>query len=211
MTTPRSVTTTRNAKLALGAVLAMAAVLVVLRVQTTRAQAAPPQQNSGSGFLGAWCAQGDPTKQCSISSNGVFLTFTNESGSTATGQLAGTSQNRVTADDWNFVQGTLSSDGSRIDWSNGTFWARCSSGGGGGRRTPNVDGTWYRSGNRSQACYIRQRRQSLQLSNESGQKGSGSLDRRGHLTTNWSGTQVSGTLSKDGNTIYWNNGTSWTR
>ena len=106
-------------------------------------------------------------------------------------------------------EGTLSGDGRRIDWSNGTYWTRCS--GGGGHHTPNLDGTWYRGGDRSQRCNIRQRKNSIQLRNESGQAATGSIDRRGRVTTNWSGTQITGTLSSDGNTINWDNGTSWSR
>jgi hypothetical protein len=176
-------------------------------------QASPPQNPwQPSGFQGAWCAQGDPAKQCSITGNGAFLTFTNEQGSTSTGHFVGMSQNVVSADQWQFVQGTLSPDATRINWSNGTFWARCTSGGGGGgRHIPNVDGTWFRGGDRSKSCYIRQRRRNLSLTNEGGQTGSGRTDGRWHLTTNWSGTQVNGTISRDGDTIYWDNGTSWTR
>jgi hypothetical protein len=125
-----------------------------------------------SGFQGAWCAQGDPAKQCSITGNGAFLTFTNESGSTSTGHFVGMDQNTVSADQWQFVQGTLTPDASRINWSNGTFWARCASGGGGGgRHVPNVDGTWFRGGDRSKSCYIRQRKRNLSLTNEGGQTG----------------------------------------
>jgi hypothetical protein len=125
----------------------------------------------------------------------------------------GMAQNIVSADEWNFVQGTLSGDGGTINWSNGTYWARCpgSGGGGGGHRTPNLDGTWYRGGDRSQRCSIRQRRRNLQLRNESGQTATGSIDGRGRVSTNWSGTQINGTISPDGNTIHWNNGTSWSR
>jgi|SRR6185369_2799432 len=46
---------------------------------------------------------------------------------------------------------------------------------------------------------------------KAGRAGIGSVDRRGHGTTYWSGTQIGGTLSPDGNTIYWDNGTSWSR
>jgi len=49
------------------------------------------------------------------------------------------------------------------------------------------------------------------VTNEGGQTGSGRTDGRWHLTSNWSGTQVNGTISRDGDTIYWDNGTSWTR
>ena len=162
-----------------------------------------------SGFLGDWCAQGDRTKHCSVSGNGVFLTFTNENGDSSTGRFVGMSQNVVSADQWNFVQGTLSGDGRTINWSKGTYWTRCS--GGGGHRTLNLDGIWYPGGERSQRCNVRQRKTKLQLHNESGQSATGSVDWRGHVTTYWSGAQISGTISSDGNTIYWDNGTSWSR
>lgn len=201
----------RNTTVVAIAALSIALAITGFRLETNRAlAAAPPQGPMGnSALLGAWCAQGDPTKHCSVSGNGVFLNFTNENGDTSTGHFVGMSQNVVSADQWNFVQGTLSGDGRTINWSNGTYWTRCS--GGGGRRTPNLDGTWYRGGDRSQSCNIRQRKGNLQLRNESGQSASGSVDRRGHVTTNWSGTQIGGTLSPDGNTIYWDNGTSWSR
>jgi hypothetical protein len=139
---------------AIGA-LSIAVAIAGFQLETTRALAVPAPQGpmGNSAFLGAWCAQGDPTK--------------------------------------------------------GTYWTRCS--GGGGHRTPNLDRTWYRGGDRSQSCNIRQRKRNLQLRNESGQSATGSVDRRGHVTTYWSGTQIGGTLSPDGDTIYWDNGTSWSR
>jgi hypothetical protein len=87
---------------------------------------------------------------------------------------------------------------------------RCGSSGGSGRR-PNLDGTWYRDGNRSQACSIRQKKGNLRLKNESGQTATGSFDDPHHITTTWSGQQIGGTISPDGNTINWDNGTSWSR
>jgi hypothetical protein len=129
------------------------------------------------GFLGAWCAQGDPSKQASISSNGPMLNLTNESGSTWIGNLQG--NNQIVAPEWQFVTGTLSGDGRRINWSNGTFWARCyggggGGGGGGGYRTPNLNGNWYPNGNRSLQCSIQQRRGNLTLQNEVGDRATGS-------------------------------------
>src|ERR1700742_4828956 len=92
--------------------------------------AAIPQGNQGAGFLGQWCAQGDPNKQASITSNGgVFFNLTNENRDTSPGNLQG---NVMSAPGWQFVTGTLSADGSRIKWSKGTFWARCNNRGGGG-------------------------------------------------------------------------------
>jgi hypothetical protein len=164
----------------------------------------------GAGFLGAWCAQGDPTKQASISNNGAFLNLTNESGDTSIGNLQG--PNQISAPGWQFVTGNLSGDGSRINWSNGTFWARCyNGGGGGGNRRPNLNGNWYPNGNRSLSCSIQQRRGNLTLQNESGQRATGSFNGRNHLSTNWQGTTINGTLSRDGNTINWDNGTYWIR
>ncbi len=49
-------------------------------------------QQGSAGFLGAWCAQGDPSKQASISSNGPMLNLTNESGSTSIGNMQGNNQ-----------------------------------------------------------------------------------------------------------------------
>jgi hypothetical protein len=189
--------------------------VAIVAVVSVRSKAASAPQMPGqppSRFLGAWCAQGDPAKQCSVSMNGLFLTFTNESGSTSSAHYIGVDQNVVSADQWGFVQGTLSQDGTRINWSNGTYWARCSGGGGGGGRNyPNVDGTWYRGGDHSKSCYIRQKKRNLSLTNEQGDSGTGNTDGRWHLTTNWAGTTVHGTISRDGNTIYWDNSTTWTR
>lgn len=182
--------------------------LVVRRTPVDVLASPPPQQSSG--FLGAWCAQGDPGKHCSISGNGVFLTLTNESGSTSPGNVQGGNQNVISAPGWQFVTGTLSADGSQINWSNGTYWARCS-GGGGGHHRPNLSGTWYRDGNRSLSCSIKQRRGNLTLWNEQGQQANGSFKGKGSIITYWSGTRIKGTISPDGNSIYWDNGTSWTR
>jgi hypothetical protein len=60
--------------------------------------------NQSAAFTGAWCAQGDPTKHASISSNGAFLTLTNENGDTSPGQLQG--QTGIVAPGWQFTTGT---------------------------------------------------------------------------------------------------------
>jgi hypothetical protein len=193
-------------------VAAAVALLVQPEMDNGRALASPQGRSQGSGFLGAWCAQGDPTKHASISSNGVFFNLTNESGSTSIGHMDAGSENVLVADEWQFVQGTLSSNGNQINWSNGTFWARCNNGGGGGGgRRPNIDGTWYRGGDHAQACYIKQRGKNLKLTNEGGSTATGSLDEKRHVTTNWNGTTIGGTIAKGGDRIDWDNGTYWTR
>src|SRR5271156_6243343 len=83
-----------------------------------------------SGFLGAWCAQGDPSKHASVSSNEAYFNLANENGKTSMGNLI--NANQISAPDWQFITGTLSHNGRRIDWSNRTFWTRCSNGGGSG-------------------------------------------------------------------------------
>lgn len=163
-----------------------------------------------AGFIGGWCAQGDPTKQTSISYNGAFYNLTNETGDTSIGNLQG--NNQISAPGWQFVTGTLSQGGRQIQWSNGTFWARCpSGGGGGGNHSLNLNGNWYPNGNRSQQCSIQQHRGNLTLQNESGQRATGSFNGKFNLTTNWQGTTIHGTVTRDGSRINWDNGTYWIR
>jgi hypothetical protein len=168
-----------------------------------------PSNQQTAAFTGAWCPQGDPNKHASISSNGAFLTLTNENGDTSPGQFQG--QTGIVAPGWQFVTGTLSQDGSQINWSNGTFWARCDSGGGGGRRRLNLTGTWYAQGDRNRSCSIRQRGDNLQLNNESGDSASGQMNGKRTLTSNWNGNTIGGTVSDNGNRINWDNGTYWIR
>jgi hypothetical protein len=191
------------------ALLFSIAISLTLGMRNAVAQFSPNQPQSGA-FTGAWCAQGDPTKHASISSNGAFLTLTNENGDTSPGNYQG--QTGIVAPGWQFVTGTLSQDGSKINWSNGTFWARCDSGGGGGgRRRLNLTGTWYAQGDRSQSCSIQQHGNNLQLSNQSGDNASGQMNGKRTLTTNWNGTTIGGTVSTNGNRINWDNGTYWVR
>ena len=191
------------------AVITFVAVLAVsLACSVKEAVAQFPPNPRSAAFTGGWCAQGDPAKQASISDNGAFLALTNENGDTSTGQYQG--QNGIVAPGWQFVTGTLSPDGSQINWSNGTFWARCNTGGGGHQRL-NLTGTWYAQGSRNQSCSIRQRGNNLQLSNESGDHASGQITGKRQLTTNWNGTSIVGTVTENGNRINWDNGTFWTR
>jgi hypothetical protein len=120
----------------LGLLLSVA-ISLTLSVRSAVAQFPPSPQSAA--FTGAWCAQGDPSKHASIADNGGFLTLTNETGDTSPGQYQG--KTSIVAPGWQFVTGTLSPDGSQINWSNGTFWARCNSGGGRRRSStePNRD------------------------------------------------------------------------
>lgn len=179
-----------------------------------RALTPQPGSGQGSGFLGAWCAQGDPHKNASISGNGAFFTLTNENGDSSVGNL--TSPNQISAPQWQFVTGTLSGDGTQINWSNGTFWARCDrdSGNGGddgGWDRIRLNGRWFANGNRNHVCTIQQHHGSLDLQNESGDSASGSFTGRHHIVTNWNGTTIRGHINDDGTRIDWDNGTYWSR
>jgi hypothetical protein len=176
--------------------------------QDTGAQGSQRSRYQTAGFLGGWCAQGDRTKQTSVSYNGAFYNLTNENGDTSIGNLQG--KNQIQAPGWQFVTGTLTQNGNQIQWSNGTFWARCPTGGGGGGKL-NLNGNWYPNGNRSQQCSIQERKGNLQLQNENGDRASGSFNGRNQLTTNWQGTRINGTVTRDGNRINWDNGTYWIR
>jgi hypothetical protein len=193
----------------IAAVITSVAVLAVsLTLSVKEAVAQSPSNPRSAAFTGGWCAQGDPTKQASISDNGAFLTLTNENGDTSTGKYQG--QNGIVAPGWQFVTGTLSPDGSQLNWSNGTFWTRCDTGGGSYQR-PNLTGIWNPQGNRNQSCSIHQHGNRLQLSNESGAQATGQITGKRRLTTNWNGTSIVGTVTANGNRINWDNGTYWTR
>jgi len=66
---------------------------------------------------------GDPGRMCSISQRLGALTFVNETGTTAAGNFTGPSHLIA---NWQGtpIGGTISPDGSRISWDNGTFWSR---------------------------------------------------------------------------------------
>jgi hypothetical protein len=179
-----------------------------------RSSSAPYGPQDVAAFLGTWCAQGDPSKQASIATGdtGGFLTLTNEAGSTSYGRLQ--APGRIIAPEWQFVVGRLSPDGSQINWSNGTMWARCPNGGawpGWPGYALKLSGTWFANGDRARRCSISQRRGSLSLRNEAGQTANGSFVGRRDITTNWNGTVINGRVSRDGNRIDWSNGTFWVR
>ncbi|MGP6157422.1 MAG: hypothetical protein ACLPYS_07945 [Vulcanimicrobiaceae bacterium] len=172
----------------------------------TGAGGAQPMPNGYNTFLGTWCAQGVPTARTSIVSGGAGLTLTNELGATSPGALTGINSRSIVAFQWNLVRGTLSFDGSQINWSNNTFWSRCTSG-----HVGKLDGTWYAQGDPSRACAITQRYGVLSFTNETGTTVTGAFDGPMHLSATWSGQLIGGTISGDGSRIAWDNGTFWTR
>ncbi len=170
----------------------------------------PPDLSQARSFLGAWCGQGDQTNHATIADSGTYLTLDNGLGSVSIGYPQG--PKGIVAPGWESVTGTLSPDGSQIDWTNGTFWLRCGTNGESGAHRPHsLTGTWYADGIRTQPCSIRQRGNHLHLDNGQGGNGTGQVDRAGHLTTYWNGNRIEGAVTADGNHINWDNQTYWTR
>jgi hypothetical protein len=184
--------------------IALLGILSALSTQVDRADAQLPP-NVNPQFVGRWCAQGDPSRIATIAAGNLGLQLTNETGSTSPAQVVGVNGSTIVALNWNLVQGTISGDGSRINWTNGTYWNHCT-----GRRTT-LDGTWYAGGDPNRVCSISQKFGALNFVNESGTTASGSFDGRNHFVAVWQGQQIGGTVSADGRRITWSNGTFWSR
>ena len=66
---------------------------------------------------------GNHSQSCSIRQRGNNLELSNESGDHADGQITG---KRELTTNWNGtpIAGTVTLNGTRINWDNGTFWTR---------------------------------------------------------------------------------------
>ena len=141
----------------------------------------------------------------------AYLTLDNGLGDASIGRLQG--PRAIVAPGWQSVTGTLSPDGSQIDWTNGTYWLRC----GYGQRSrcasrPKSDRDMVRAWLiRSQPCSIRQHGDTLQLNAGKVAMAPVRVDGTGHLTTYWNGNRIEGMVTADGNHINWDNQTYWTR
>lgn len=167
----------------------------------------PTDASALSSFVGQWCVEGDAAKKGSIGDVGVSMTVTNELGDASVVRALGGQQ--IAALAWGGVAGTLTPDRSEIDWSNGTYWARCKTAPTEERRK--LAGTWYGQGLRARKCSIRQEGDRLRLDNGQGGKATGEVDSAGRVSSNWNGQVIQGTVTLDGNHINWENHTYWTR
>ena len=92
--------------------------------QRLQKQMEQPGSGSSLSLGGNWCREGDRNKVASIKQSGNSLTFTNEFGNSSRGSFE--NSNTVVAIDWQGgLRGTVSSDGTRINWANNTSWQRC--------------------------------------------------------------------------------------
>jgi hypothetical protein len=164
-----------------------------------------PTGTSNPDLSGTWNMGGpiNVGQPCKISQEGSTLTFTNENGAQSAGKFV--DAKTVIATDWeNGLRGTISTDGNRIDWANGSWWTRYS--------YPDLSGTWYMGGpiNVGQSCKISQEGSTLTFTNENGSPSPGNfVDSKTVEATGWNGLR--GTLSSENKRIDWANGSWWTR
>jgi hypothetical protein len=76
------------------------------------------EQGPGQGLSGRWYHDGKPTS-VSVSPGGS-VTITNEQGQTSSGHMSGNGDIVMSS----FIRGSVSPNGRRISWSNGTEWTR---------------------------------------------------------------------------------------
>jgi poly(beta-D-mannuronate) lyase len=162
-----------------------------------------PSGIAQSYFLGDWCVEGSADLHGTIADGGDFLTLRNEQGAASTGEVRGPFL--LLAPLWN-AAGSLTPNRSQIDWSNGTYWARCPS-------TPlhkpvDLNGTWIAQDG---SCSIRQQGNRIQTGDTKDCLATGSVDEKGHLTLEVYGTKYEGSVTPDGNHINWQDTTYWTR
>jgi hypothetical protein len=163
-----------------------------------------PAGHEHSLFLGDWCGEGKPELRATITDGGDLFVLNNGKGSLSAGEARGPYV--MSASVWGAVQGVLSPDHSQIDWSNGTYWARCSSG---PKTSPvNLTGTWIALDG---SCVLRQRGNRVQSGDSKDCLAAGSVDKDGHLVMDALFGKFEGYVTAEGNHIDWVDGSYWTR
>jgi poly(beta-D-mannuronate) lyase len=161
-----------------------------------------PAGHVHSLFLGAWCGEGKTELRATITDGGDLFVLNNGQGSLSSGEARGPFV--MSALEWGPVLGVLSTDHSQIDWSNGTFWARCSS----SPATIDLTGTWIALDG---SCNLHQQGNLVRSGGSKDCLASGSVDKNGHLVMDALFGKFEGDVSADGNHINWVDGSYWTR
>lgn len=160
-----------------------------------------------AAFLGDWCTMGDPASHSFIRRDEHGLSATNEHGDSSWARTAGKAE--IAAPAWLGVKGSLSDGGRQIDWTNGTFWERCSAIG----KAPqpfHLSGRWYSSVDSTHPCRLKQHGMQLKITCGRYGNAAGALQPDGTLSVTWSGRQIAGQVTADGRHILWANQTFWT-
>jgi poly(beta-D-mannuronate) lyase len=163
-----------------------------------------PAGHRQSLFLGEWCGQGKPELRATIADGGDYFVLNNGQGSLSSGETRGPYV--MSALKWGPVLGVLSTDRSQIDWSNGTYWARCSS----RPTTSPVDltGTWIAIDG---SCVLHQQGNLVRSGDSKDCLASGSVNKDGHLVMDALFGKFEGDVTVDGSHIDWVDGSYWTR
>lgn len=132
-------------------------------------------------------------KVAGIKQLGTELTFTGGTGSSSAGAF--TSATSLSLSQWAGVTGTLSIDGTQIDWSNGTVWYLI----------PDFQGDWDSS--TGGPTRIEQNGTTLLFVNRSGQTSTGSMISSTQVVTGANWGSLVGTIDDD--SIQFSNGTTW--
>jgi poly(beta-D-mannuronate) lyase len=162
-----------------------------------------PSGLAQSYFLGDWCVEGRTELHGTIADGGDFLALRNEQGAPSTGEVRGPFL--LLAPLWN-AAGALTPNRGQIDWSNGTYWARCPSAP--VHQPVDLNGIWIAQDG---SCSIRQQGNQIQTGDTKDCLATGRVDEKGHLTLEVFGTQYEGNVTADGNHINWQDKSYWTR
>jgi len=163
-----------------------------------------PAGHADSFFLGDWCGEGKADLRATISDGGDYFVLNNGQGSLSSGEARG--PYTVAALEWGSVLGVLSPDRSQIDWSNGTYWVRCSSRPAG---SPiDLTGTWIAMDG---SCELHQQGDRVRSGDSKDCSAAGSVNKNGHLVMDALFGKFEGDVTADGNHINWVDGSYWTR
>jgi poly(beta-D-mannuronate) lyase len=163
-----------------------------------------PEGHSQSFFLGEWCAAGLAERLAVIDDGGDVFTLRNEQGATSSAEPHGPFI--LVAPAWGYITGVLTPDRSQIDWSNGSYWARCPAK---PLQTPvDLTGRWMAQDG---SCVIQQKGSLLKIGATRDCTFTGSVDKQGHLTLDVAGEKYAGSLTADGKHINWQDSSYWTR
>ena len=163
-----------------------------------------PAGHVHSFFLGEWCGEGKRELRATITDAGDLFVLNNGQGSLSGGEARGPFV--MAALEWGQVIGVLSPDRSQIDWSNGTYWARCPA----SSAPSGIDltGTWIAQDG---SCIVHQNGTSVRSGDTADCVASGSVDQKGHLVLDAAAGKFDGDVTADGNHINWVDGSYWTR
>ena len=179
------------------------ALIICTLTFVSAANARQPSGDSAAGLDGQWYHNGKPTR-IFVAPDGRSITIVNEFGQRNDGYANG-SRNLVIPSLG--ISGEVNKKRGRISWTNGTEWTRDSNNPGPDSGV-NLSGRWFRNG-KATSINVAPDGRSFTITNEWGLPGVGYVTPSGELKVPTGG--VTGRLSKNGQRIFWSNGTEWTR